>query len=234
MSGIIIVPVDRLALRFAPKPWAFAHERRAEIDACFEALRRDKPALWNGRVLLLHRQVISDGVFSGDYLETDYASFSAWIRWGRQAAGVHDCFGAAAILSADGAFLLGRMGAHTFNAGQIYFPSGTPDPDDVIDGRVDLDASVRRELKEEIGLELEEFVVEPGWATVVDGRQIALIKVLRSPMSADELRVRILGNMARQRQPELADICIVRGLADLDPAMRPFIKAFLSRHFGGG
>jgi 8-oxo-dGTP pyrophosphatase MutT (NUDIX family) len=234
MSNIIIVPVDRLELRFTPKPWAFAAERRGEIEAYFEALRCDKPALWNGRVLLLHHQVMAGGVLSGDYLETDYASFSAWIHWGRPAAGVHDCFGAAAMLSADGAFLFGRMGTHTFNAGQIYFPCGTPDPDDVIDGMVDLDASVRRELKEETGLDMKDFTVEQGWTAVVDGTLIAQIKVMRSALRADELRARILANLARQQQPELADICIVRGSADIDPAMRSFIKTFLSHYFSGG
>ena len=47
--------VDRLELTFAPKPWAFAVERRAEIDAYFAKLQREKPAMWNGRVLLLHQ-----------------------------------------------------------------------------------------------------------------------------------------------------------------------------------
>ena len=127
-----VVHIDRLELTVAPKPWAFADERRAEIDAYFAALQREKPAIWNGRVLLLHHQVVSDGVFRGAYLETDYASFAAWRHWGRPAAAVHDCFGAAAIAAADGAFLLGVMGAHTVNAGRIYFPCGTPDPDDIV------------------------------------------------------------------------------------------------------
>ncbi len=80
-----LIRVDRLELTFAPKPWAFAIERRAEIDAYFGALQREKPAIWNGRVLLLHAQVVRDGVFRGDYLETDYASFAAWTRLGAAA-----------------------------------------------------------------------------------------------------------------------------------------------------
>ena len=126
-EAVSVVHVDRLQLTFAPKPWAFAHECRAEIAAYFESLRRLKPAVWNGRVLLLHEHTLVDRVFRGAYLETDYASFAAWRYLGRPAASVCDCFGAAAIVSADGAFLLGVMGSHTANAGCIYFPcAGRP------------------------------------------------------------------------------------------------------------
>ena len=50
-------------------------------------MARKKPKIWNGRVLLLHHQLVSDGVFKGDYLETDYASFAAWAAWGTGAPG---------------------------------------------------------------------------------------------------------------------------------------------------
>lgn len=223
--------IDRLELSFTPKPWAFAQEKRAEIDAYFADLQRAKPALWNGRVLLLHRQVVSEGVFRGDYLETDYASFAAWRDWGRPHAGVRDCFGAAAVISADGACLLGVMGPHTFNAGRIYFPCGTPDPDDVVDGKVDLDASVTRELKEETGCDIAEFSAEPGWTTVLDGALIVQIKLLRSRKSADALRDRMLEHLKREKQPELSDIRIVRGPGDFDPAMPAFVMAFLEWRF---
>ena len=154
MQASSVLHIDRLELSFAPKPWTFAHERRAEIDAYFNALRREKPDVWNGRVLLMHDRVVENGVLRGQYLETDYASFSAWCHWNRPPAGVGDCFSAAAILSADGAFLLGVMGPHTFNGGRIYFPCGTPDPGIIVDGKVDLDLSLRRELKEETGLDM--------------------------------------------------------------------------------
>ncbi len=175
-----IFHIERQELTFSPKQWAFAIERRAEIDAYFEGLRLKKPAIWNGRVLLMHHQVVAGGMLRGDFLETDYASFAAWRQWGRPAADVHDCFGTAAVMGSDGAFLLGVMGQHTFNSGKIYFPCGTPDPDDIIDGKVDLDHNVRRELKEETGFDVSEFVSESGWTMVVDGPLIGLIKVLRS------------------------------------------------------
>jgi 8-oxo-dGTP pyrophosphatase MutT (NUDIX family) len=223
--------VDRLELVFAPKPWAFAIERRAEIDAFFAALQRENPALWNGRVLMMHRQVLAGGIFHGGYLETDYASFAAWQHWGLPPAGIYDCFGAAAILTADGAFLLGVMNAHTLKPGAIYFPCGTPDPNDIVDGKVDFDFSVRRELKEETGIDAAEFAAEPGWTTVVDGALIAQIKVLRAREDAKTLRARMVAHLARESEPELADIRIVRAPADFDSAMRPFVKAFLAQRF---
>ena len=172
--------LDRLDLSFVPKPWAWAEKRRAEIDALFADMRRKKPALWNGRVLLMHRQVIEHGVLRGEFIETDYASFVAWKHQGRPQAEVRDCFSAAAIQSSDGAFLLGVMGAHTFNAGRAYFPCGTPDPDDIVGGKVDFEHSVRRELLEETGLAMDDFTLEPGWTMVVDGSLIGQIKVLRA------------------------------------------------------
>lgn len=226
--------IDGLELSFAPKPWTFANERRAEIDAFFEALRKEKPTLWNGHVLLMHHQVLAAGVLRGEYLETDYASFAAWRHWGRPPAGVRDCFGAAAVVTEDGAVLLGVMGADTFNAGLIYFPCGTPDPDDIVDGKVDLDLSVRRELKEETGFDASEFIAEPGWTMIVDGPLIAQIKVLRSNKPAAVLRAQALAHLASEPHPELSDIRIVRGPADFDPAMPRFVTAFLASRFAGG
>ena len=226
-----IVPIDRLDLAFVPQPWVFARERRADIDSFFATLQRENPALWNGRVLMLRHHAVAERSFKGEYLETDYASFAAWQRWGRPPAAVYDCFGAAAILTADNAYLLGVMGAGTLNAGKIYFPCGTPDPNDIVDGRVDLEFSVRRELKEETGIDIGEFTAEPGWTTVFDLPLIAHMKVLRHRERAEVLRARMLGHLARERQPELADIRIVRSPADFDPAMPHFVTAFLAQRF---
>lgn len=232
MSDIKIVSIEHLELAFEPKPWDFATSRRAEIDAHFEKLKAEKPALWNGRVLLMHRYEIVRDVLRGAFLEADYASFAAWQDWGRPEVGIYDCFGAAAIESADGAYLVGVMAAHTYNAGDIYFPCGTPDLDDIAGSKVDFDASVLRELKEETGLVAGDIAIEPGWTLAIDNELIGAIKVMRSNLAAEPLRAHILDHMARERQPELANILIVRSAADFPPNLRRFVRAFLAHRFG--
>jgi 8-oxo-dGTP pyrophosphatase MutT (NUDIX family) len=227
MSDIRAVAVERLDLRFAPRAWRFAAERRADIDAHFDALKRTRPALWNGRVMLLHEWALLDGRFEGAYFDTDFASMIAWRDWGFPDPLVRNCFAQGALRSADGAFLLGVMGAHTANAGKIYFPSGTPDLDDIIGDAVDLDGSVMRELIEETGLDVRDVEPASGWHAVFAGPRIGMMKILQSAEPATALRGRILDFLARQRTPELADVRIVRSPADYDPMMPAFITAFL-------
>jgi hypothetical protein len=64
---------------------------------------------------------------------------------------------------------------------------------------------------------------------VFAGPLIAQIKLIQAREDATRLRARILQNLSLQPQPELADIRIVRSVADLDPAMPPYVVAFLTR-----
>jgi 8-oxo-dGTP pyrophosphatase MutT (NUDIX family) len=231
VADIPIIPLEKLALRVDRAPWAFARERRAEIEAHFAALRREKPQLWNGPLLLMRSGEIAGGTLRGAYLETDFASFIAWRDWGFPDRTVRNCFPMAALRAADGAFLLGVMAAHTASAGHVYFPAGTPDPNDIVGETVDLDGGVMRELTEETGLTAADVVPEPGWTATPLGPRIALMKVMQAPQEAEPLRARILSFLAAQTQPELSDIRVVRGVGDLDPMMPPYVAAFLADRF---
>jgi hypothetical protein len=223
-----IASIERLDLTFAPRPWPFADQRRAEIDDHFKALRKDKPALWNGRILLLHNYGIRGPVFCGDFFETDYASFLAWRDWGFPDATVWACSSMGAIMAADGGFLLGVMGNHTANAGRIYFACGTTDLQSVVGTSVDLEASLWREVTEETGLTAVDLTAEPNWHTVFHGSRIIHIKVLHARETADALRARILANLTRETEPEFTDIHIVRRSADIHPKIEPFVLTFLN------
>ena len=226
MTDIDIIRVQRLDFLVSPLAWSFAADRRTEIEAYFTHLRRGKPQLWNGRVLLLRDFEISDTTLQGTMFETDYASFIAWRDWGFPDRRVRACFAMGALLSRDGAFLLGVMNAHTAGAGGIYFPAGVPDPRDVVHGRVDFDRNVRREIAEETGLSLEGIAADP-WLLVLAQQRVALIKVFRFRKSAADMRASILDHLQKEALPELSDGHIVRDPSDFKPSMPPFVRAFL-------
>ena len=209
--------------------WPFAEARRAEIDAHFAEKQREKPATWNGRVLLGRNPVLDGDRLSASYFETDFASFLAWRDWGFPDPSVFNGFGMGALRCADGAFVLGEMGAHTANAGRIYFPSGTPDLDDIRDGVVDMPGSVERELEEETGLVPGEYDSEPHWHCIYTGRALAMFRLLRVGLTGEALRERIEANLAAQDQPELSAIHLVRGTQDITSAMPRFVTAFLEQ-----
>ena len=156
--------LDRTEIAFEPWSWRFAAERRDEINRHFAEVQRRRPGVWNGRILLMQRYAIADGVLRGACFEADYASFCAWRDWNFPDTNVYNVFAAAALRSADGAFVVGEMAASTFNAGLLTFPCGTPEPADLdADGMLDLGANLGRELMEETGLPIDELKPEPGW-----------------------------------------------------------------------
>jgi len=227
MTSHVIHRVTALDLPVRPFAWPFAQARRAEIEVHFAERQRERPKLWNGRVLIGRNPEFSESRFSADYFEVDFASFLAWRDWGFPDRGVFNGFGMGAVRSSDGAFVLGEMAQHTANAGRIYFPSGTPDPDDVRDGAVDVAGSVVREIFEETGLARQDYTAEPHWDCVVVGAAIAMIRLLNVDMGGEALRARINANLARQHHPELSAVHLVRSRADFTAAMPRFVTAFL-------
>ncbi|MGY3038354.1 hypothetical protein ACVIIV_007524 [Bradyrhizobium sp. USDA 4354] len=231
MTSPVIHRVTTLDLAVRPIAWPFAEERRAEIAAHFAEKQRERPKIWNGRVLLGCDAVFAGGHFTATYFETDFASFLAWRDWGFPDPAVFNGFGMGALRTSDGAFVMGEMAQHTANAGRIYFPSGTPDLDDVRDGALDVPGSVVREIAEETGLTADDYAAEADWHCVVSGRAIAMIRVLNLDMRGDEARARIEANLAREAEPELSAIHLVRGMGDLTPTMPRFVTAFIAQQF---
>jgi 8-oxo-dGTP pyrophosphatase MutT (NUDIX family) len=232
-----ILEIAELDFVFEPKPWAFAAQRAASVAAHWARLKKAKPSLFNGRVLLLGSRALenrADGALRlrGAFFETDFADFIAWRDFGHPGEPGDNCFAMAALCAAEGAFLLGEMAPHTYNAGQIYFPAGTPDPADVFGGRVDLDASVRRELLEETGVRTEEATIRRSWTVVFTPRRVACMKLIALGIPADEAKARIDAFLARDLYSEFSRIHIVRGPQDIDETRTPeFVAAFLRSQF---
>jgi 8-oxo-dGTP pyrophosphatase MutT (NUDIX family) len=231
MTAPVIHRVTALDLRYEPWAWPFADQRRAEIAAHFAKAQCEKPAIWNGRVLLGRDPAFADGRLSASYFDTDFASFLAWRDWGFPDRGVFNGFGLGALHCADGVFVLGEMAQHTSNAGRIYFPSGTPDPSDIRGDTVDIAGSVAREVEEETGLTPSDYRADPVWDCVVSGATIAMVRLLQVDGSGESLRERIEANIARQSQPEFAAVHLVRSVADLTANTPRSVSVFIEQHF---
>jgi 8-oxo-dGTP pyrophosphatase MutT (NUDIX family) len=232
-----ILTVADLDLRFAPRRWPFAEERAQEIAAHWAKLTSSRPRLFDGRVLLMGAHEFlrrADGatILRGEYFETDFKAFLAWRDFGFPDPSVRNGFSMAALQSSDGAYILGEMAAHTANAGAIYFAAGTPDRQDVFGDRVDLGASVFRELQEETGLAASDLAPSENWIVVDAPPRLASLKPVRIALDAPTLKARIEAHLAREAEPELAGVHIVASPADIDEAHTPpFVVDFLRHAF---
>jgi len=215
--GPVIQQIDRIDLSFnSDLTWSFAASNLATITDHWRELTCRNPNLWNGQTLKLRDLDISNGCLSGVCLETDYASFLAWRDWGFPDLNVANVFGSAVIRSSDGALLFGKMADSTANAGKIYPPGGSLEPDDIgLDGKVDVIGSIARELQEETGLDIREAVRGPV-LFVDDGPLKSIALILDFPETAEVLRDTILANIRQLKEDELAGIVVLRSASDMD------------------
>jgi 8-oxo-dGTP pyrophosphatase MutT (NUDIX family) len=230
---ILITRVAHLDARYETKPWQWAENNQAAIDANWAKCIQDKPRMFNGHVLLVSDVTIEDGACRTTYFETDFASFLAWRDLGYPDPSTANGYAMGVLKGSDGAFICGVMGAHTSNAGRIYFPSGTPDRSDLRpDGTVDLAGSVIRELEEETDLPAESYEAAADWIVVRHWPALAFFRLITFSEPAERVAERIRANIARQDDPELCDAKVIRGPDDIDARMMPkSVQSFLRWSF---
>ena len=172
--------------------------------------------LFNGRVLLLGRRVIETG--PDGVLEAQGRLFRDRLRRLPRLGGIRRSRASPSTIASrwprcaptTGRSCSARWRSIRYNAGQIYFPAGTPDPSDVFDDKVDLEASARRELLEETGVRADEASVAPGWTLVFTPQRIACMKLMTLAVPAAALKARIDAYLARDPHAELSRMHIVR------------------------
>ncbi len=182
------------------------------------------PALFDGRLVLQHRLKLSEAGMAGEAYVVPFSAFMWWRRQPDRRGAIH-LFSYPVLESSDGALVAIRMGAHTANPGQVYFAAGSLEPEDVVDGRCDIDSNMRREVMEETGLDLSNAVEGEGLYAAHVRDSVSLFKVYRFDMTADEMVDFITAHMLVAEDKEIAGAVAIRSA---DPTAQPYNVAMLS------
>lgn len=229
-----VVPVQAFDGRLSDAALEFAPADRDAIDARWREASARNPHLFDGRILLADRVAVEDGRLKARFVETGFSTF-LWRRSeGALGIGLRNVFGAAAVFSCDGAALVGRMSSRTSNAGQIYFPAGTPDLDDVAGSSVELERSIERELLEETGLDRSVARPTERRVAVFADWMVACVRRFDSDLTAVELLARVEAHIAADARPEFDAAFMVRSADDLTEASPPYVRAALAALIGLG
>lgn len=214
--------IDFCDLRLSGAAWAYAHSNREAIERGWQSALYKNPAYFNGVVHLIDRLERDAHGISAGLLRTDFKSYLHWREAGYPEAGVLDGFGSALLIASDGAIVLGRQRAGNVNGGLAYLPGGFIDADDVLaEGRIDIAASIAREVCEETGLTPADLIAKSGFLLTETGAHVSFAIAYDAPENAASLKARIERHIAADPGSELIEAVIVRGAADLTGLAMP-------------
>ncbi len=213
-TGSEVVAIQSCDLAVTEAAWGWAADNAPAVKRFWNKAIVDKPGMFNGQVLVMGQHKLSDGCLSGEVHKTDFASFLYCKDKGLPSeAGVRNVFGCAVVRSSEGHLLFGRMAPATATGGRVYPMAGTPDLQDITNGKLDLEGSMRRELLEEAGLHTEDASRQPGYWLIENAGMSAVCAVFDFDAPSRELKARMMGHIDTQDEPELDDIVVFRRAA---------------------
>lgn len=214
--------------RVADETWPWAQDNAEEIARHWQERIAQRPSLYDGRVLVARELAIRDDVLESRHVVVPFSALLCWRDRAFPEAGACNAFGAAVVVSSDGAVLVGRMSAHTANAGSIYFPAGTPDLGDVQGDVLDIEGSILRELEEETGLGADHLHPSEERWLVRDGAIACCARRIDTGLSARELADLTRAHLLRESEPELDGIFLLHRRSEADPVAVPaYVRALL-------
>lgn len=225
---MIVTPIDT-DLPVVQTPLAFERAHRAAIDAHWAKRLADNPHLWNGPFYLFTDVHLADGILRGQAHPTDFATFLYHrdIERGHD-FGVTHITGTSLPMTADGVIVAMEMASHTANAGHLYFPAGSFDPQDVVADTLDPMVNVCREIGEELGLPMTPDKFEKDWLGVFRDDTWHVAIPSRLPMTFAQLDAHFKTYQAGGGDDELARLVPVRTISDA-ATLKPF-AAMLATH----
>jgi 8-oxo-dGTP pyrophosphatase MutT (NUDIX family) len=213
--------------------WPWAEANAGAIRRHWSAAVASNPALYDGRVLIAVRAEMRDGVLCSDHTEIPFSALHYWRSLSFPDADAFNLFGAAVVVTADRGVLLGRMGPGTANASFVYFPAGTPDRDDIVGDRLDVEGSILRELREETGLGADDLIASGERWAVRDAGILCCARRYDTPLTASEVEARVAAHIAADPHHELDLAIVVRRACEPVPGtLTAYARALIAQVIG--
>lgn len=225
------VRVDGIDLRMTDGPHPLFVENREAIEANWQVEFAANPHLFNGQMVLQRQLTFDSGVIRGIAHAIPYSTLLWWRKQPDPAGALH-LFGFAVLVSSDNAIIAIRMSDRTANPGQVYCAAGSLDLNDIVDGRLDLSGNMRREVREETGLELDDAEADPHfYASHANGR-IVVFRFYHFLSTAAEMVGRIEEHMPHDTEQEIDGAVVIRSPAReahlYNPLMYPILDMFFT------
>lgn len=226
----VILPVEAVEVRLVPEPHPFERDNAAAIARNWDHEIAANPALFDGTVVLLSELSYRDRALRGSCHAVRYSTFMHWRR-NRAESGAEHAYAHAVLAAADDALVAIRMGLHTVNAGKVYFAAGSFEPIDFTDGRVDVDANMIREVREETGLYIARAKRDPLCYALSTTRGTVIFRRYRLDEDADAIAASIRSFVEREPEPEISGPVVIRSGDDLPDGLMPHMPPLIRWHF---
>lgn len=225
-----VYEIERVDVRVLPGPLSYAEVNKLAIVANWKKAVAANPTLFDGEIYLAPEADLDGHAFKASFRRTSFATLMYW-RDDRASEKPWHIFGVGIMVSAEGDLIAARMSAHNAVAGRVYFPAGSIDDHDIVDGRADYEANMAREVFEETGIDLGGANAEPKTHLVTADGSIALFRRYYFDLSTVELLKRIENNISKQAEPELSEIIPVQRVGAMGNATPSYVRAFADWHF---
>ena len=187
------------------EPWPYAVSNATAIADYWQRRVAENPKMFNGCIHVLLRHSVDDGVLTGQYARTDFASYLYWRESGFDDPPTCDGFASILLLNRTGGYLVARAAPHTLNAGYDVPPGGMIDERDVdTAGRIAVEPYALRELYEETGLTAQEVACNGEMWVARAGALLAMGLVCHSPLDDDVIIERVNAHNATEADAELS------------------------------
>ena len=222
------IPSD-VTLTVADEPLLLPDTLQESIESYWETLQSGGKVFHRGVVYSIKGMCETEDKLSVTLHKTDYAHFS-YTKNGNM-TDPYKCRVIVAngvLITKDHRFMLGEMNDWTATPGRIQFVAGGIDEEDIHGGRVDIAGTLKREVQEEVGIDLDDphVVVSVKPRYIVHWGNIALVYMIQLRIDSAEFmkRYETFEQSLKEagHKPEFASIVQL-------PADRVAVSDFLER-----